>query len=73
MGRLTVDAINPQLVERMPPVLWRFGLVAVDLTCGFCRTNFRAVILVGREVAGCPACGTRNLLERRRGVGEPLD
>jgi hypothetical protein len=73
MAPLTVDAINPQLVERMPPVLWRFGLIAVDLTCGFCRTTFRAVVWVGREVAGCPACGTRNLLERRRGMSEPLD
>ncbi|HSL76593.1 MAG TPA: hypothetical protein VK867_06595 [Candidatus Limnocylindrales bacterium] len=73
MARLTVDAINPQLVERMPPVLWRFGLVAVDLTCGFCRTSFRAVIWVGREVATCQACGTRNLLERRRGLSEPLE
>ena len=73
MARLTVDAINPQLVERMPPVLWRFGLVAVDLTCGFCRNTFRAVIWVAREVATCPACGTRNLLERRRGMSEPLD
>ena len=73
MGRLTVDAINPQLVERMPPVLWRFGLVAVDLTCGFCRTTFRAVIWVGREMATCQTCGTRNLLERRRGMSEPLD
>lgn len=73
MARLTVDAINPQPVDRMPPVLWRFGLIAVDLTCGFCRTAFRAVIWVGREVATCPACGTRNLLERRRGMSEPLD
>lgn len=73
MGRLTVDGINPQLVERTPAVLWRFGLVAVDLTCGFCRTRFRAVIWVGREVATCPACGTRNQLERRRGMSEPLD
>ena len=73
MGRLTVDAINPQLVERMPPVLWRFGLVAVDLTCGFCRTTFRPVIWVGREMATCQTFGTRNLLERRRGMSEPLD
>ena len=73
MARLTVDAINPQPVERMPRVLWRFGLIAVDLTCGFCRTSFRAVIWVAREIATCPACGSRNLLERRRGMSEPLD
>ena len=73
MGRLTVDGINPQVVERTPTVLWRFGLIAMDLTCGFCRTDFRAVIWIGREVATCPACGTRNLHERRRGMSEPLD
>ena len=73
MPRLTVDAINPQPVEQMPPVLWRFGLIAVDLTCGFCRTSFRAVIWVAREIATCPACGSRNVLERRRGMSEPLD
>ena len=73
MGRLTVDGINPQVVAQWPPVLWRFALVGWDLTCGFCRTSFRTLGWVGREAANCPACGTRNLLERRRGASEPLD
>ena len=73
MGRLTVDGINPQVVEHWPPLLWRLGMVGLDLTCGFCRTSLRVLWWPGREAANCPACGTRNLLERRRGASEPLD
>ena len=50
MARLTVDAINPQPVERMPPVLWRFGLIAANqrrLQCLSMFWHFLDLVWIG--------------------------
>jgi hypothetical protein len=72
MGRLTIDAINPQIVESWSTL---FSLVRTsrwDLTCGFCRTPFRSTGRFLRAVAVCPFCGTRNRLVAPPGPTQPL-
>ena len=44
MGRLTVDAINPEIDEAWPRPLSALGFVRWELTCGFCRTRFGSAV-----------------------------
>jgi hypothetical protein len=71
MARLTVDAINPELIEPWPAALTALGVVRWELTCGFCRTRFRRTVWMIWSLAACRACGTRNDLEYRPGRSEP--
>jgi len=71
VGRLTVDAINPEVDEGWPRLLSAFAFVKWDLTCGFCRMRFGSAGRAWRESVVCPACGTRNLLAYRPGPSEP--
>jgi hypothetical protein len=61
---LEVEAINPVRVAFIPGLS---VFASWEVTCGFCRTRFRRFVLeliVGSRMswAGCPACGTHNLL-----------
>ena len=72
MGRLTIDAINPQIVESRSTLLSLVRVSRWDLTCGFCRSPFRSVGRMVRTSAVCPYCGTRNRLVSPPGPTQPL-
>jgi hypothetical protein len=67
VARLVVDAINPELVELPFGLNLLFSLahaVRWEMTCGFCRTRFRAWVLWRIFPADCPACRTLNRVPR---------
>ena len=69
---LEVEAINPVRLGMFPPnVLYVVG--RWEVTCGFCRTRFRRIVLdviIGSRLSKvtCPACGTHNLLPHHPNV-----
>jgi len=63
---LEVEAVNPVRLGMFPPNLL-FIFARWEVTCGFCRTRFKRIVLdlmVGSKMSwvGCPACGAHNLL-----------
>jgi hypothetical protein len=67
VATLQVDAVNPELVELplgLNLLFWLAHMVRWELTCGFCRTRFRAWILWRVMPTRCPACGTLNRVRR---------
>ena len=67
-----VEAISPVRLGRFPPNVL-YVVARWEVTCGFCRTRFRRVVLdllIGSRLSrvACPACGTHNLLPRHPSV-----
>jgi hypothetical protein len=66
---LEVNAINPEPVE-LPLgfnlFFWLGHTARWEMTCGFCRTRFRAWVLWRVMPARCPACGTLNQVRPSR-------
>jgi DNA-directed RNA polymerase subunit RPC12/RpoP len=62
MGELTVEGINPVLVDSFWNFLWAIRGSRWEVTCGLCRTRFRDTGWMLRSWVRCPACGTRNIV-----------
>ncbi|MEJ7803774.1 MAG: hypothetical protein WKH68_10460 [Candidatus Limnocylindria bacterium] len=63
MGQLVVRAIDPRLKNGLKGFL--LGMIRGarwELTCGFCKQQFRTLQHLFSQTADCPFCGTRNLL-----------